>query len=606
MLDNYYKILGVNESSTTTQIKKAYHRLALKHHPDKIRSTKQRDATPGEILFFTHIKDAYEVLSSDNKLEAIKNRTLAGSDNVTSRTVRPRAPVAATTAPVPPPPRSTARASAASTSAPPAPTMPPRTRAPSVDSTSSDDAAGTAHSWWWDWYDSYFSATFAAPFKGPILDRIVFAVFDKKMQKLKELFIEYQDVPAAERATHVPKLNWLLVESAAAHENEIALLLTKFGADVNHYGEFMKLADGEAFECYFVDMLIHMNNFALFAQIVDQVDFTIYSVGLYVANNWPNPHLHHYPKYAWGADKYIEDYNGEYEHNCRKRLLWCAIFCGWVLENNRPDILVVLKDVSARTYKAGIKSLYFGDVYRFMADYMLRLVAAKSFTTERIIDKFIAVNNAPRFWQRLSHMQVRLDMRINIYPSSLSALCCVMPPRNGLERLMYFNEMLNTINGDVDVVRNALAWHISFYLKHGLQGLLIISGGIGAIIIPMATYAYIACDNDPNPACVGKPSSKSLLLLYAIGGFPLYLLIATLAARILSCGYLEIGGSLDKVINRAAINLVINQHATQQAVAGTRSPFVGFSFRSRPPAAATVDPDDVENNDPGAYHRFRA
>ncbi|MDN5305230.1 MAG: curved DNA-binding protein [Fusobacteriaceae bacterium] len=34
-MENYYKILGVSESSSKDEIKKSYRKLVMKYHPDK-------------------------------------------------------------------------------------------------------------------------------------------------------------------------------------------------------------------------------------------------------------------------------------------------------------------------------------------------------------------------------------------------------------------------------------------------------------------------------------------------------------------------------------------------------------------------------------------
>ena len=55
--DKYYKILGVNKNESKKEIKKAYHKLAMKHHPDK----------GGDPAKFKEITTAFETLSDDNK-----------------------------------------------------------------------------------------------------------------------------------------------------------------------------------------------------------------------------------------------------------------------------------------------------------------------------------------------------------------------------------------------------------------------------------------------------------------------------------------------------------------------------------------------------------
>ncbi|XP_055069379.2 dnaJ homolog subfamily B member 9 [Misgurnus anguillicaudatus] len=56
-MSDYYSLLGVPRSASMREIKKAFHKLALKHHPDKNQSPNAQQA-------FTHIAQAYEVLSS--------------------------------------------------------------------------------------------------------------------------------------------------------------------------------------------------------------------------------------------------------------------------------------------------------------------------------------------------------------------------------------------------------------------------------------------------------------------------------------------------------------------------------------------------------------
>lgn len=58
---DFYKILGVSRDASTSQIKKAYRKLAVKYHPDK--NPDDEDA----VTKFHDINEAYEVLQDDEK-----------------------------------------------------------------------------------------------------------------------------------------------------------------------------------------------------------------------------------------------------------------------------------------------------------------------------------------------------------------------------------------------------------------------------------------------------------------------------------------------------------------------------------------------------------
>lgn len=61
---DYYEVLGVSKSATADEIKKAYRRLAMKHHPDRNKDDESAAAR------FKEAKEAYEVLSNAEKRAA--------------------------------------------------------------------------------------------------------------------------------------------------------------------------------------------------------------------------------------------------------------------------------------------------------------------------------------------------------------------------------------------------------------------------------------------------------------------------------------------------------------------------------------------------------
>lgn len=58
MSEDYYKVLGIDKNSSKSDIKKAFHKLAHKYHPDK---------KGGDEVKFKKINEAYTILSNDKK-----------------------------------------------------------------------------------------------------------------------------------------------------------------------------------------------------------------------------------------------------------------------------------------------------------------------------------------------------------------------------------------------------------------------------------------------------------------------------------------------------------------------------------------------------------
>ncbi|MBI2621114.1 MAG: DnaJ domain-containing protein [Candidatus Levybacteria bacterium] len=64
MNKDYYQVLGITKSATDVEIKKAYRKLALQHHPDRNKGDKASEEK------FKEVTKAYEVLSDPQKRQA--------------------------------------------------------------------------------------------------------------------------------------------------------------------------------------------------------------------------------------------------------------------------------------------------------------------------------------------------------------------------------------------------------------------------------------------------------------------------------------------------------------------------------------------------------
>jgi len=72
---DYYDVLGVNKSSTADQIKSAYRKLAVKHHPDKNEGDKAAEEK------FKEASEAYHVLSNSERKQNYDNFGHAAFEN---------------------------------------------------------------------------------------------------------------------------------------------------------------------------------------------------------------------------------------------------------------------------------------------------------------------------------------------------------------------------------------------------------------------------------------------------------------------------------------------------------------------------------------------
>jgi molecular chaperone DnaJ len=63
---DYYELLGVPKDASDDDIKKAYRKLAMEHHPDR----------GGEEEKFKEVKEAYEILSEPSKRAQYDQGTL--------------------------------------------------------------------------------------------------------------------------------------------------------------------------------------------------------------------------------------------------------------------------------------------------------------------------------------------------------------------------------------------------------------------------------------------------------------------------------------------------------------------------------------------------
>ncbi|MCF7869778.1 MAG: molecular chaperone DnaJ [Candidatus Omnitrophica bacterium] len=74
---DYYEILGLQKGASIEDVKKAYRKLAMKHHPDRVSEDKKKEAEER----FKEISESYAVLSDSKKKQLYDQYGHAGVDS---------------------------------------------------------------------------------------------------------------------------------------------------------------------------------------------------------------------------------------------------------------------------------------------------------------------------------------------------------------------------------------------------------------------------------------------------------------------------------------------------------------------------------------------
>ncbi|KAI9649324.1 DnaJ-like protein xdj1 [Ciborinia camelliae] len=74
--EDLYDILGISKDATKSEVKKAYHKAALQHHPDKVAEDQREEADEK----FKTVSQAYEILYDEEKREMYDAHGMAAFD----------------------------------------------------------------------------------------------------------------------------------------------------------------------------------------------------------------------------------------------------------------------------------------------------------------------------------------------------------------------------------------------------------------------------------------------------------------------------------------------------------------------------------------------
>lgn len=511
----HYTVLGVPQAASADDIKRAYRKLVLKYHPDKVQDSGDPEAVHRR---FIAIQDAYEVLRDDSKRRMYDAGVFSAVDhNLSSdaRTKRETESLMRTSTPL------------------------------------------RMHQ--------------NQQYNSNIINQIKMAVMRRDEQRVANLCAEYKTLhfTADQLNAHQGTLNWLLRDCAEFKHNTIAMHLVGIGADVNQFGEILKFERYSIWtnrelvivQCYFADMLAYWDNIQLLQMIgVEKFDWKIYMVTDRMSHNIHNKliNMHgfrlgsnEYTTYMFGNHQEYDEALALLHVDLAVRLQWLNTMCYKLVQVGDIQTLEHIYN----NYPFLNRSSFWCDTDPETAsvafvdfETMVPALGCERPTAKNTIQKFMRLLNNrsmcvnPCIYQTQYLIDRHASLPLHVMANR--------PLR--LEHLAHFS----TIFLAHKVLTADLMQTLDFYYRHRCKIAASVFFGtlVGAALLTHSV-AQLVLKDDRSAGNIAMIVFGSIFSIH----FTMLVImqVSLILARVLSCRQLEVNGSIDEVCLRLYQNLLL-------------------------------------------------
>jgi hypothetical protein len=525
----HYTVLGVNQTASAEDIKRAYRRLVLIYHPDKVKNPSNIKEVYAR---FIAIQDAYEALRDTAKRRTY-DTDLASMPYEQSET--------------------TAHMNSA---------------VPNERHESPQQPVNTLP-----------SLVQKTPFNPNLINEIKVAVMSRDEPRVAILCAEYKNMEISndQRMEQQSTLNWLLRDCAEFKYNTIAMHLVGIGADVNQFGEIIKFQRPATLwikevlvvvECYFADMLAYWDNIQLLQMIgASKFNWDIYMVTDRTPLNTRNKMINIHG-FSLDSDEYQTNFlssNDKYNNaldlfhlDLAVRLQWLTTMCYKLVQANDKQTLEHIfskyPDIpsfwGSRLVHDPDRTLNYVRVMDF--DTVFPALGCEVPTAKNIIRPFMHLLDARPgcLSAYIYHAQYFLDRHMSL------PVYLLLNRAFRVEHFAHFS----TIFLAHKALTSELALDLNFYYQHKFKMLvsLIAGTGLGAVLLGAgAGKLYINGTSTENIIMI---LLGALFVLHLVTYIVILSLLAL--ARLLSCGQIEVSGTIDEVFIRMYKTLLLKDLLT--------------------------------------------